>query len=132
MSLHLTKVAVGCAEPQALHARMAARAENGVVRIITRYRPTRHAELIGGSLYWIIKHRLVGRQEILGFAESEDRRCLIELDARLVTVRSHPRRAHQGWRYLEAKDAPADFGDGVDLADLPPSLLQELNALALV
>jgi hypothetical protein len=132
MSLHLTKVAVGCPDCQALHARVAARAEAGVVRITTRFRPTRHAELVGGSLYWIIKHRLVGRQEILGFAESEDRRCLIELDARLVIVRGHPRRAHQGWRYLDAKDAPADFGDGADLTELPPALLQELNALALV
>jgi len=131
MPLHLTKVAVGCADPQALHARMAARADAGVVRIVTRFRPTRHVELIGGSLYWIIKHRLVGRQEILGFAEAEDRRCLIELDARLITVRGHPRRAHQGWRYLEDCHAPADFG-GAELGELPPDLVQELSALALV
>lgn len=130
--LHLTKVAVGCTDTQALHARMAARADAGGVRIVTRYRPTRHAELIGGSLYWIIKHRLVGRQEIIGFAEAEDRRCLIELDARLVAVWGHPRRAHQGWRYLEDRHAPSDFGGGADLGELPPDLLQELSVLALV
>src|SRR6476661_9787835 len=108
--LHLSKVAVGCATAEALGARVKGRAEDGVVRIVTRYRPTRHTELIGGSLFWIIKHPLVGRQEILGFAESEDRRCLIELDARLVPVQPHARRAHQGWRYLEAP--PPDSGGG--------------------
>lgn len=132
MSLHLTKVAVACATAEALGARMASRAEGGVVRIVTRYRPTRHAELIGGSLYWIIKHRLVGRQEILGFATSEDGRCLIELGATLVAVRPHPRRAHQGWRYLDDKDAPADFAGAGEGADLPSWLIEELAGLALL
>ena len=127
----MSKVAVGCATADALAARIAGRAEGGVVRVTTRYRPTRHAELIGGSLYWIVKHRLVGRQEILGFAESEDRRCLIELDARLIPVLAQPRRAHQGWRYLDAKDAPADLGGG-DVGALPRHLLEELSVLALV
>ena len=127
----MSKVAVGCATADALAARIAGRAEGGVVRVTTRYRPTRHAELIGGSLYWIVKHRLVGRQEILGFAESEDRRCLIELDARLIPVLAQPRRAHQGWRYLDAKDAPADLGGG-DVGELPRHLLEELSVLALV
>ncbi|MBS0313877.1 MAG: DUF1489 family protein [Proteobacteria bacterium] len=129
--LHMSKVAVACATADALAARVAGRAEGGVVRIVTRFRPTRHAELVGGSLFWIIKHRLVGRQEILSFAESEDRRCLIELDARLIPVRAQPRRAHQGWRYLDAKDAPADLGTG-DISALPRQLLEELSALALV
>ena len=130
--LHLTKVAVGCTTAEALRARVAGRADGGVVRIVTRFKPTRHTELVGGSLYWIIKHRLVGRQQILGFVEAEDRRCMIELDARLVPVQPHPRRAHQGWRYLAAQDAPADMGGGTGLADLPPALLEELSALALV
>ncbi len=123
---------MGCTSPEALRARVAARDEGGVVRIVTRYRPTRHVELIGGSLYWIIKHRLVGRQEILGFAEAEDRRCVIELQARLVPVLGAPKRAHQGWRYLPPTDAPADLGGGTGLAELPPQMLQELSALALV
>lgn len=132
MGLHLTKVAVGCASYDALLDRMAGRADGGCLRIVTRYRPTRHSELIGGSLYWIIKHRLVARQEILGFHEGEDRRWLIELDATLMPVLSKPRRAHQGWRYLEAQDAPADLGSGSGIGLLPSALLQELSALALV
>ena len=132
MSLHLTKVAVGCASFDALAARVTARAERGVVRVTTRFRPTRHAELIGGSLFWIVKHRLVGRQEILGFAETEDRRCLIEVAAELVPVRPHPRRAHQGWRYLEDKDAPGDFGAEAEMGTLPAKLIEELSSLALI
>jgi hypothetical protein len=46
MSLHLTKVAVGCPDCQALHARVAARAEAGVVRITTRFRPTSRCLMI--------------------------------------------------------------------------------------
>lgn len=132
MPLHLTKVAVGCSSAEALHERIADRAQDGVARIVTRYRPTRHAELIGGSLFWIVKHRLVGRQQILGFGENAEGRCVIELEARLVPVPPHPRRAHQGWRYLDDADAPADFGDGVGVDALPPALLRELAALALV
>lgn len=132
MGLHLTKVAVACASYDALRERMIGRTEHGSVRIVTRFRPTRHTELIGGSLYWIIKHRLVARQEIIGFHESEDRRCLIELDATLMPVIGAPRRAHQGWRYFESKDAPADLGSGSGVAELPSALLQELSALALV
>lgn len=130
--LHLTKVAVGCADYDALSARMAERAQAGIAPIVTRYRPTRHVELIGGSLYWIIRHRLIARQAIIGFADSEDRRCLIQLDARLVPVRGHPRRAHQGWRYLAGPDAPEDFNGGAALAEMPRALIDELAGLALL
>ncbi|MGV3480631.1 MAG: DUF1489 family protein [Sphingobium sp.] len=132
--LNITKVAVGCASLDILAERIAARAENEVAVVTTRYRPTRHEELIGGSLYWIIKHRLVARQEILGFAEMEDsRRWQILVAARLVPVLERPRRAHQGWRYLEGKDAPADIDAGHGaLGELPAALRGELSALALI
>ena len=123
---------MGCVSAEALRARMDGQARAGVVRIVTRYRPTRHAELIGGSLYWIIKHQLVGRQLIRGFGEAEDRRCLIELEAKVVPVLGAPRRAHQGWRYLTSADAPSDLRGGSDLAELPPELLRELSGLALI
>lgn len=132
--LHITKVAVGCASLDMLAGRIAARSHDFVAEVTTRNRPTRHAELIGGSLYWIIKHRLVARQEIIGFEQAEDgKRWIIRLDARLIPVRPHPRRAHQGWRYLAAGDAPPDFdaSEG-DLADLPQSVRDELAALALI
>lgn len=133
-SLNISKVAVGCASFDALARRQQARLAGGVVPIVTRFRPKRAEELVGGSLYWIVKHRLTARQTILGFAESgEDRRTIIRLDPKLVPVRAVPKRAHQGWRYLDAADAPADFdGDDDGLAALPPALLNKLAALALV
>ena len=133
-ALNITKVAVGCASLDILRERIAARANNHVAEVTTRYRPTRHAELIGGSLYWIIKHRLVARQTILSFEEMEDaKRWIIRLDAQLVPVRARPKRAHQGWRYLDGANAPADFdGDDSDLAELPPAMLNDLATLALI
>ena len=133
--LNLTKVAVGCAELETLHARMMARVEAGEAFVPTRYQPKRAAELIGGSLYWIIKHRIVARQVILGFADDPDgRRIRIRLAAEIVPVRMMPKRAHQGWRYLPATDAPADLaGEEADgLAALPPRIAVALSALALI
>ena len=133
--LNITKVAVGCASVEELAARIAARAGDAAqVPVHTRYRPKRAEELIGGSLYWIIKHRLAVRQTIMGFEDSEDgRRCLIMLEPRIVAVQPRPRRAHQGWRYLEAGDAPPDLDGGdSDLGALPPKLMAELSALLLI
>jgi hypothetical protein len=132
-SLNISKVAVGCASIDALQRRQDSRAANGVVPIQTRFRPKRADELIGGSIYWIIKHRIAARQTILGFAESAERKTIIELDARLVPVKAWPKRAHQGWRYLPAEDAPGDFNGADDsLGGLPPALLSTLSALALI
>ena len=61
--------------------------------------------MIGGSLYWIHKHQLVARSEIVGFEEAEGGRTNIVVSTRLIDVHPKPRRAHQGWRYLEAADA---------------------------
>ena len=132
--LHISKVAVGCGSLDALQRRQAARAAGGVVPIQTRFRPKRADELIGGSIYWIVKHRITARQNIIGFAESEaDRRTIIRLDPELVPVRAFPKRAHQGWRYLPASDAPPDLGGGMDgLAELPPALAEQLAVLALI
>jgi hypothetical protein len=131
--LHLTKVAVGCTEAELLRARLSARAEGGETYITTRYRPTRHTELVGGSLFWIIKHQLVARSRILRFEEDERGHCLIRLEATLVHVRVRPKRAHQGWRYLTGADAPADLGgDTDDLALLPTGLVRELASLYLI
>ena len=134
MPLHISKVAVGCASLDALRARQAQRLANGFVPIVTRFRPKRADELIGGSIFWIVKHRIAARQAILGFGErEEDRRTIIRLHPELVPVRALPRRAHQGWRYLAAEEAPKDLaGDDTGLAELPPELTARLSALALI
>ena len=132
MPLHLTKVAVGCASLEALQNRIARRVSDGVVRVPTRMRPKRAEELIGGSLHWIVKHRIIARQQILRLEDRDDGRISIVCSAELVTVPPRPRRAHQGWRYLEDKDAPTGEDDGTGLSDLPPRLYGKLAALALV
>jgi hypothetical protein len=132
-NLNISKVAVGCASLDALRARQEARRSGGMVPIVTRFRPKRADELIGGSIFWILQHRITARQTILGFAEREDdRRTIIQLDPELVPVRPQPKRAHQGWRYLPPQDAPADMSDGDSCVMLPPQLAQTLAALALI
>ncbi|HYD12759.1 MAG TPA: DUF1489 domain-containing protein [Allosphingosinicella sp.] len=132
--LHLSKVAFSCASVDTLARRQQSRLADGIVPLVTRFMPKRADELIGGSLYWIVKHRLIARNRILGFAVREsDGRTIIRLDPELVRVRLHPKRAHQGWRYLAAADAPPDLDgepDGLDA--LPPALLGKLASLALV
>ena len=133
-SLHMSKVAVGCATIETLRKRQQARLTDGIVPVTTRFMPKRAEELVGGSLFWILKHRISVRQTILGFAEGQDRRTIIRLDPDLVPVRALPKRAHQGWRYLEAKDAPIDWDGSADdgLAALPPDLAAKLSALMLI
>ena len=115
-----------------LQTRIASRAVGNEVRVATRMRPKRSAELIGGSLHWIVKHRLVAAQEILRIDDREDGRIDIVCSADLVAVSPKPRRAHQGWRYLEDADAPTTDDDGSGLGMLPLQLYGRLAALALV
>ncbi|NUQ18659.1 MAG: DUF1489 family protein [Sphingomonas sp.] len=130
--LHLTKVAFACRDVDTLKLRIANRAVGGELRVATRMRPKRSAELIGGNLYWIVKHRLVAGIEILRFEDREDGRIDIVCSAELVAVSPVPRRAHQGWRYLEDAAAPGVDDDGTGLGALPPSLYGKLASLALV
>ncbi len=130
-NLHLTKVAFGCRTIDSLQKRVAARTHDGEMRVPTRMRPKRADELVGGSIHWIVKHRLIGRQEILRFEDRKDGRIDIVLSGELELIPPSPKRAHQGWRYLEAANAPAD-DDGSGLAELPPLLYSRLAALALL
>lgn len=130
--LHLTKVAFACRDLDALQLRIANRVVDGEVRVATRMRPKRATELVGGNLYWIVKHRLVGCLKILRFEDREDGRIDIVCSAELVAVSPKPRRAHQGWRYLEDADAPGAEDDGSGLGALPPRLYGKLASLALV
>ena len=103
------------------------------MRVPTRMRPKRSNELIGGSLHWIVKHRMIGRQQILRFEERKDGRIDIVLAGPLELIAPSPRRAHQGWRYLEDADAPRTGDeDASGVTALPPQLYGRLAALALV
>jgi len=130
--LHLTKVAFSCASVETLQRRVAARAVNGELRVATRMRPKRADELVGGSLHWIVKHRLVARNRILRLEDRKDGRIDIVCSADLEVIVPVPRRAHQGWRYLEDSEAPTNVDDGTGLGDLPPRLYGKLSGLDLI
>jgi hypothetical protein len=130
MPLHLTKIAFGAKSFAQLEGWYRGRS---AIALTTRNRPTRHAECIGGSLYWIINHAIVARSPILGFEKTEDGRWDILLEPRLIRVHPQPRRAHQGWRYLTEDKAPRDIAEGEDIGDaLPGRLAMKLERLGLV
>ena len=128
----MTKVAFACRDLAALQERVRRRAECGEVRIATRMRPKRAGELIGGNLYWIVRHTIIAGLEILRLEDRPDGRVDIVCSAELRIVVPLPRRAHQGWRYLEDVDAPTADDRGTGLAELPPQLYGKLASLALV
>jgi hypothetical protein len=134
MPLNMTKIAFGAESSKHLRERLATYTEAGEVRLTTRYLPKRVEEMAGGSLYWIHAHTIIGRSPILGFMENGTGRYWIRLEPRLIPVRSKPKRAHQGWRYLEAKDAPPDMdsvdADGRD--EMPSKMLGDLMKMGLV
>lgn len=134
MPLHLTKVAFGVASLDDFAARWKAREGGDPFELGTRYLPKRSQEIAGqGSLFWILKHQLIARSAIVGFGELEGGRTAIRLDPRLVLVEARPKRAHQGWRYLEGTDAPLDLGTGSEgVGALPPELIGRLAELALL
>lgn len=130
MPLNLTKIAYGSESVETL--RQWLESQTGEALMTTRYLPTRHAEMAGGSLYWIHQHAIVGRSPLLGFTQKDDGRWWIRLEPRLILVHPQPKRAHQGWRYLAEADAPDDFASG-DMSDrLPGKLVSELAKLGLV
>ncbi|MES2493881.1 MAG: DUF1489 domain-containing protein [Pseudomonadota bacterium] len=132
MRLHMTKVAYGAQSLEDVRGWFSAeRADTaGVVRVTTRNRPKRHEEMVGGSVFWILKHQLVARSEIVAFEDAEGGRTAILVSSCLVEVVPKPRRAHQGWRYLADDDAPADLGNS-DGDRLPAHLASELARLGL-
>ena len=137
MPLHLNKVAYGAQSLEEMRGWFAARGD--VAYLTTRYLPKRHEEIVppdgspGGSLFWIFKHQLVMRSPILRFEAAEGGRTNIVIASRLIELHPSPKRAHQGWRYLEADNAPADLADGESAGDtLPGNIASELARLGLV
>jgi len=103
---------------------------------ITRFRPKRAEEILaGGSIYWVIKGFVQVRQRIIGLERQETDsgiKCKIIMDTKLIRTQSQPRRPHQGWRYLEMPDAPADIPAGVKVNNLPPELSVKLREIGLI
>ena len=105
---------------------------------VTRNTPRRAEEVLdGGSIYWVIKGVMCARQPIIELRSMQraDGRpaCGIVLAPEIVAVAPTRMRIFQGWRYLEAKDAPDDLpmeADGDEA--MPPELVAELRELGLL
>ncbi len=143
-SLHLIKLCVGteCVEDlaewqaQRMAERRAAEADPCPVHV-TRMWPRREAELLaGGSLFWVIKGFVLARQRIRALEPREGadgvRRCALLLEPEILRTSPQPRRPFQGWRYLPAAEAPRDLAGGAGLADLPPALMAQLDAMGVL
>ena len=143
MTLHLVKLAVGIDDVPAFTDWVARRVrevqergERPNIRHITRRMPRRAAELLaGGSLFWVVAGAIRVRQRLLGFEAVEvdgKSSCAIVLEGVLIPTRAKKHRPFQGWRYLEAKDAPRDLVNQGGLAALPPEMADELQELGLI
>lgn len=110
---------------------------NGCAVHVTRMWPKREAEVLnGGSLYWVIKGVILCRQRIVSLEQvtGEDgiSRCAIHLDQEVVRTDAAPRRPFQGWRYLDAGDAPRDLPKGrAGEEALPPGLAEAMAEFGL-
>jgi hypothetical protein len=143
MSLHMIKLCVGCDslteladwQKKRLKEKRAKGQKPELVHI-TRMTPKRADEILGGgSLYWVIKGQIAARQKLLAFravTRNGVPHCGLVYDKELVPVVARPRRAFQGWRYLEDQDAPPDLSHTKGAKDLPEALQRELAALGLL
>lgn len=120
MTVHLVKLCVGAESASDLdqwakqRAARNAKAKLGAFSDhVTRMRPRCTDEILaGGSLYWVIKGRVLVRQRIVRFDDIDEngvRKCRIMLAPDLIATLPQPRRAFQGWRYLRVEDAPPDL-----------------------
>lgn len=131
MPLHMIKLCVGAATVEELldwRRGHAAEGEPWILR--TRQTPKRAAEMVdGGSLFRVFKGTILCRQRIWAVAtvgEGVTARCELTLDPEIVRVAPTPRRAFQGWRYLEPKDAPPDLPTEA-FGDMPTDLARRLR-----
>ena len=139
MALNLVKLCVGVSEIEELERWIKDwRAGRETLDHTTRMFPKRKDEILpGGSLYWVIRGLILCRQPIAGLVpvtgEDGIERCRIDFKPKIIHVRPAPRRAFQGWRYLEAKEAPRDLTRiAPGLRAMPEEMRRELRDLGLI
>ena len=145
MPLHLIKLCVGCDSVADLEdwikqklKEKKRRGQKAEHIHTTRMVPKRAAELTqGGSLFWVIRGQITCRERILAIRPFTDKdgigRCRVVLDGKLVLVEPRARSAFQGWRYLEATEAPRDLARAAPgAAKMPEQMRRELRELGLL
>ena len=145
MALHLLKLCVGVDTVQELEdwikMRLKEKRKKGEKPEhihTTRMVPKRADEIVdGGSLYWVIKGEILCHEKLLAIRPFTDKdgigRCRLVMDGKVHLVQPRPFRAFQGWRYLEAKDAPRDLDRAAPGArNMPEAMRRELRELGLL
>ena len=139
MALHLRKLCVGVESVEQLEDFQARRLKRReTLRHDTRMMPKRRDEILdGGSLYWVIKGLIQVRQPITDITPEVDAEgrgfARLHLAPGLVRVVPRGHRPFQGWRYLEAADAPQDLAaEGAGGDDLPAEMQAELRSLGIL
>ena len=143
MPLHIIKLAVGVGSLKELAdwqkkrlKEKRAKGQKPELIHITRMTPKRADEVLdGGSLYWVIKGQIAARQKLKELRPVKwkgEPHCGLVYDKELIPVSPRPRRAFQGWRYLDPKDAPPDLARAKGARGLPESLQRELASLGLL
>lgn len=138
MPLNILKLCVGVTEIDELESWVKdCRKGRDTLDHVTRMFPKRRDEIIpGGSLYWVIRGMILCRQPIadLEAVTGADGigRCRIVFKPQIIPVRPVPRRAFQGWRYLEEADAPADLPKAARADGLSEKMRRELAELGLL
>ena len=130
MPLHMIKLCVGCDTVQDLIDWHAHGGDEWIMR--TRQTPKRAVELMdGGSLYRVIKGMILCHQKIElieTVGEGVNARCEVTVSPEVVLTAPTPRRAFQGWRYLQGHDAPMDLST-YDVEAAPPELARQLREI---
>jgi hypothetical protein len=138
MSLHLIKLCVGIDTVEELRIWSEAyKAKRRKQDHVTRMFPKRRDEILGGgSLYWVIKGMIACRQVIADLETVRGidgiERCRIVFEPDVIAVRPTPRRAFQGWRYLDAAEVPPDLQQRSGISDMSEQMQRELAELGLI
>lgn len=151
MALNLIKLCVGIETVEQLatfqkrrRGELAAAGLPPFNRHLTRNFPRRAEEIMApeagpsGSLFWVIKREVRVRQPFHAIEEAVDhegrRCCALVLEPDLIRVDPRPQRPFQGWRYLEAADAPADLAASAhdEIDEMPDEMVRELRSLGLI
>src|SRR5215510_9220912 len=124
MTLHIIKLCVGAESVEDLaewQIGQLKRARKAKARSI---HPQQKAHPVCGTRTWpkgvvSVRQKIVAIDDVI---DDHGQRCGLYLDTHLQRTTPQPRRAFQGWRYLEVNDAPGDLSAARGGADLPEHL----------
>jgi hypothetical protein len=138
MPLNMLKLCVGVTEIEELES-WVKDCRKGLDSLdhVTRMFPKRKHEILpGGSLYWVIRGMILCRQPIAALEEVTGSdgiaRCRIVFKPQIIPVRPVPKRAFQGWRYLEESDSPPDLPKSAKVDGMPEKMRRDLSELGLL